>query len=98
MPDACNVIVHLMFCPKACSLHWFPYKAPCSQLLQIIVVIITNVTAFALSTEEQLMRDAKFLPPIVAAVELSTVMLFTVEYILRLIACGEHDKFRGFGG
>lgn len=64
----------------------------------VIVVILINVTAFALSTDEVLMNRVPGLEMGVVLVELVTVGLFTAEYLLRLATCGVHDRFKGFTG
>ena len=64
----------------------------------VVLVIVSNVAAFALSTEERIMANFPHLQTVVISIEWITVAFFTVEYILRLITCGVHDQHRGFVG
>ena len=59
----------------------------------IVTIIILNITATFLSTFEELSAFGG----LIDAVELITVILFTIEYILRLITCDYlyKDKSRG---
>lgn len=64
----------------------------------MVLVIVSNVAAFALSTDEEFMAKFPRLHIVVMSIEWATVAFFTVEYILRLATCGVHDQYRGFAG
>ncbi|MGO3353907.1 MAG: ion transporter [Halomonas sp.] len=67
------------------------------SLLNKVICALILVASFAaiLETEPTLRQRA---PGLFSVLETAFVVIFTVEYLLRLYAMGEDPRYRGFGG